>query len=195
MSAITAARACVPDAVDGSKGRLFPDFTRPIAVRPDARYRRYVGRELGEYCRDLAWSLERDTSVGYLPSVDAPSTYLDAVSEWYSGRTYRVSSEFCDGTIYGSAESNQAFRFWHDASHVLNDLSFSEHDEVVMARIQARVMYRKTASVLMARLIFCDIAGQVAYVQATGGQYPADQSAFTWTCVTDGIDAAVGRFA
>jgi hypothetical protein len=102
----------------------------------------------------------------------APNTTADLFNQ---GNTNLVIwSGASDATIYGDAHVNWAFRAWHDALHIKHGLIFSIDAEIELARIQAS----QCSSVLMAELVYCEIAGQAEALRQTG-KFISDQAAFT----------------
>ena len=68
-------------------------------------------------------------------TADAPSTWT-ALRNWYAVArafppvNFPVFDGGCDSTIYPDAETNYAFRAWHDSIHLANGYSFNREDEI-----------------------------------------------------------------
>lgn len=118
---------------------------------------------------------------GWIASDDAPATYdeLD-VTHSEHGRIV-VWTGASESTIFDDAETNWAFRAWHDAAHLRHALPFTIEGETTTAYIQASDLvgeYGDSDDVLeMVALLLCEVIGQVEHVNATGA-FPADQCAF-----------------
>lgn len=98
---------------------------------------------------------------------DAPSN-IKELREWYKSNTLNVDSlpvydGGSDDTIFGSREVNFAFRAWHDALHLENNLGFSQEDELTMAMLHCKELRLMGISEDDCDLMFNDVAGQVLY--------------------------------
>ena len=125
---------------------------------------------------------------GYDVAEDAPST-LEALTAHIArkGRML-VYSGASDATIFGDREHNYAFRAWHDWHHWKRQLPFTPEGEREVARHQENDLYRvygqpRTEEEQLrrrthARLIDCEINGQIKYAQNHNGEFPKDQIAF-----------------
>lgn len=91
-----------------------------------------------------------------------------------------------EGTIYGDARVNHAFRAWHDAAHIAGGFAFTLAGERAACEYQiagARKLFPRLPAWIV-RAIRAEVTGQAEYF-ATHGIFPADQSAF-FTEATNG---------
>jgi hypothetical protein len=114
--------------------------------------------------------LKQAKGLNYRVSDKAPSTE----NELWSQPGLVVWSGASEGTIYGEASINWAFRAVHDALHLRTGLNFSPEQEIEMGRIQAAAI----GSDIIAKLFYIEIAGQAAHYLKTG-QFVVDQIQFT----------------
>lgn len=130
----------------------------------------------------------------------APSTYLDVLREHELSRTsglpYRVSSLYCQDTIFTSAESNQAMRFWHDMAHVCFGLTFSPDDEMELGihHLQTLRSAGFEPRSCEFRLLHADTIGQTL-CSVELGHFPRHQRRFATTALTHGLAAAIAEEA
>ena len=95
----------------------------------------------------------------------------------------QISNEFCENTIFGSAEVNIAFRAWHDSVHLELNEDFDYMSE-------ARVAFAQCAELpadwyFERQLIMVEVIAQAAYHQKTGN-FVANQRQFTIECLENG---------
>ena len=85
-----------------------------------------------------------------------------------------------DGTIYGDAKVNHAFRAWHDSHHIRLGADFTLAGETRVCEAQIAELHRlwPRHPLVWDRLIRVEVIGQVTY-NATHGHFPIDQSQFT----------------
>ncbi len=97
----------------------------------------------------------------------------------------------CDPVIYDSPATNQAFRFWHDTSHIMFNLNFGADDEIELAdhHLEA-VRAEGYAGTIEHQLLHADTFGQ-AYFQMRTGQFVGNQLRFGTNCVRFGVEDAV----
>ena len=89
-----------------------------------------------------------------------------------------------DCTMFGDAETNHAFRAWHDYVHVMYGFPFTQEGEQLVAKVQQRQAcsigsdYTHQERELFCKLIDCEVNGQVAYFHQHN-DFPEDQREFT----------------
>jgi hypothetical protein len=103
----------------------------------------------------------------YRTAADAPDEYVALQTRTAADGILTVWNGASESAIYGAA-GNLAFRAWHDSIHVGRALTFAPDDEYRVADIQARQSGR------LARFIYADTAGQVAYF-VQWGRFPVNQ--------------------
>lgn len=138
--------------------------------------------QLTQLAVDRAVGLMQGRPSGYIAVPDAPSTYESVrdeyVKRWSPLHPFRVSSLYCENTIYTCPEGNHAFRFWHDVTHVRLGCDFSRMGEyeVAMHHIceTAREYGYKSAATKLMRI---DTLGQLNYYHKHG-KHVANQLAF-----------------
>jgi hypothetical protein len=135
---------------------------------------------------------------GWTPSIEAPSTYnaLLAAYDMCACRRLplRVSSLNCDPVIYDSPATNQAFRYWHDTSHIMFGLSFETDDELELAdhHLEAVRAEGYGPDTIEHQLLHADTFGQ-AYFQMCTGRFVGNQVLFDTNCVLLGVEEAVSQ--
>lgn len=120
--------------------------------------------------------------VGWYASPTAPTTFEELKAEYDDalfgcGGAIQVSDQYCENTVYGTPESNHAFRFWHDLTHVLNDLNFTAADEFQVALLHQYEAMLGGLSSLARLILWADTQGQSEFLAATG-EYPSNQMVF-----------------
>lgn len=87
-----------------------------------------------------------------------------------------------ENTIFDDAETNWAFRAWHDAAHLAHGLPFTIEGETATAYVQASHLIGEYGDgddvVEMVALLLCEVVGQAERF-ARYGEFPADQMAYT----------------
>ena len=106
----------------------------------------------------------------------APSTVPDLFGAGSVG-TLAVWNGASDGTVFGAANVNHAFRAWHDSLHLATRIGFTVAEEIELGRRQAELVARLSGDRL-ATLVWLEVAGQAAEFQRTGA-FVSDQVAFT----------------
>lgn len=161
-----------------------------VLLRAEANLSRFI---------HLQASMRRERlQLGWRPSVNAPSTFEELQDEFrsstLSGLPLRVSSLNCDPVIYDSPATNQAFRYWHDTSHVIFGLSFDLDDELELAdhHLEALRAEGFGADTVEYQLLHADTFGQ-AYFQMCTGRFVGDQVRFDTSCVLFGVEEAVSQ--
>lgn len=135
---------------------------------------------------------------GWTPSIEAPSTFDQLLTEYElcaGGHTaLRVSSLNCDPVIYDSPATNQAFRYWHDTSHIIFGLSFKTDDELELAdhHLEAVRAEGYGPDTIEHQLLHADTFGQ-AYFQMCTGRFVGNQVRFDTNCVRVGVEEAVNQ--
>ncbi len=136
-------------------------------------------------------------------SSDAPSTWL-ALQLWHnSTASARRAGETppipvydggSDNTIYPDAETNYAFRAWHDSIHLANYLGFDYASEVRVGLIHMQQARRAGLSQTDQDMLIADTIGQITYYQAHK-VYVNLQDQFVYDVMRDGLNETVARGA
>jgi len=153
-------------------------------------------RYLTTFVTEQAEESSRRLGFDWRGSEVAPSNFTDLQREHrsseLSGLPLRVSSRFCDQSIYDSPRGNQAMRFWHDTSHVRLGLNFTPDDEMELGCYHLEALRAEgfAAASLEHRLLHADTIGQTL-CKVTIGQFPIDQLRFAQTATRLGIAAAI----
>jgi hypothetical protein len=131
---------------------------------------------LAEYVRgqvlDTLPALSADSGLHWWRPVDDDTPYRDFAAmraAWDRGRWLEVSDLWHDHPVF-TREDNLRFRVWHDTAHLVEDLGFSDENEVELFVRQARgIGDRQVIDAL-----FCESVYQLAYCRVNGG-YPDRQ--------------------
>jgi len=156
-----------------------------------------AGAELGRWMIQRAARLARDVGFSYEPAGDAPETYeavLAAVRRSQCERVpFPVWAGGSDATIYGSAEANYAFRYWHDMAHIASTGDFTVAGELAAVRMQLTELARTfgTDSIEYA-LFVADTLGQVWFHERTEGGFVQDQKSWVFAVVQAHADTHRG---
>jgi len=157
-------------------------------------------QNLSAFVGGQAENASRRLGFSWRATATAPATFVELQSEHtvcaYAGLPLRVSSRFCDTTIYVDAAGNHAMRFWHDTSHVALGLDFTPEDEMELGCYHLGVLRSRgfDASTLEHRLLHADTIGQTLCV-ATLGRFPRNQVGFALAALEYGVDGAIEREA
>lgn len=119
-------------------------------------------------------------------SPDAPSTW-DELREYRADPVLIVYDGHSERTIWPTPHDNYALRAYHDSLHLELDADFSTAGELRVAREHVRLAKRDGVSKLGRRMLWLDIAGQIAYIDKHG-DFPTDQAAFVEDCLRFGIN-------
>ena len=132
----------------------------------------------------------------FVGTEDAPNDY-DTLYQLFrhsrhTGAPLPVSSLNCEDTIYTSPQANMAFRFWHDVSHCVSELTFSGPDEIDLARSHLASFTISTGRKddLVYSLFKGEVLGQAMYGAITG-DFVTNQRRFVTNCASNGIDTAI----
>lgn len=115
---------------------------------------------------------------GYDVSPDAPQTLEELKAHVEKTKRITVWDGHCDQTIYACAETNYAFRAWHDWTHLFLQAPFNDKGErAVCVQQQAHLMTvfgtgRNTDRFL--RLIYFEVMEQQDF-KNTFGHFPDNQ--------------------
>lgn len=96
----------------------------------------------------------------------------------------KISSEYCENTIFGDPEVNIAFRAWHDATHLQLNEGFDYMAETRVAFAQIAELPREWEYERL--LILTEVVAQAAYHQKTGG-FVENQRLFTINTLRNGV--------
>jgi len=119
----------------------------------------------------------------YVAVPDAPDTLDGVLAAWSRPGPVPVYDGHADRTIFDMPAQNYAFRAWHDTCHVRVLGAFDPDGERRTALAQARDVLGSrdlgtaTERRLAARMVYDEVTGQVAYLNAHGS-FPGDQRAF-----------------
>ncbi len=83
-------------------------------------------------------------------------------------------------TIFADAETNFAFRAWHDSKHITRELPFTLYGEYEVMKLQQadiRAIYDGVQADYFCQLLNAEIMGQ-AFYQTRHGGFPIDQIGF-----------------
>lgn len=115
---------------------------------------------------------------GFDVSDSAPSSLIGLRAHYEATGRICVWSGGSDRTIFADAETNYAFRAWHDYHHLTGEHDFTPDGELSVACAQSQDIYdlyglhHRWADILHAEII-----GQGEYERANG-VFPNDQMAF-----------------
>lgn len=130
-----------------------------------------------------AEELTAATGKGWRVVADAPETLSDVLAAWDAEGPFPIASAGLDGSIYGCAVTNAAFRYVHDSLHARYGYPFTLQGEEAAARhhlqeaaaVAARRGYNLWETTGALALLWCDTAGQARYHAETGGGFLSDQ--------------------
>ncbi len=105
----------------------------------------------------------------------APATVPELFGAGSVG-TLTVWNGASDGTVFGAATVNHAFRAWHDSLHLATRIGFTVDEEIELGRRQAELVARLSGDRL-ATLVWLEVAGQATEFRRTGN-FVADQIGF-----------------
>lgn len=89
----------------------------------------------------------------------------------------RVWSGGSEETIFGSPETNHAFRAWHDLCHLLLGEPFTPEGESEVAELQKQMVISRGGPSLFLRILDIEINGQIRYYEEHGS-FPVNQRQF-----------------
>jgi hypothetical protein len=164
--------------------------------RYDEEALRLAADVLGEFVDDQAARTREQVGFGWVAAADAPSDCTTLRTAFdrsvTTGAPLPISSENNQDIIYGSAEQNVRFRFWHDVSHCRRRLSFELPDELELALWHLGELEREGfgPDTLVWKLLRADLVGQT-HVMAFARRFPLDQRRFVEGCITSGYDAGL----
>jgi len=133
---------------------------------------------------------------GFDVSESAPNSFNELITHIETTGRICVYSGGSDQTIFADAETNYAFRAWHDAIHFNNRFEFTTLGEFETWRAHCRDLFKlfgenkKTHK--WADLLYAEIVGQAEYL-ARHGSFPANQYAFTVDYINNGPKFALER--
>lgn len=174
--------------------------TRSSLTAPGSATVRQVSLNLGTVVLAQASAMHDVLGFGWIGRADAPSTFPALqrafVASQASGCPLPVSNQNSGSTIYDDVEPNLAFRFWHDATHVLLDCGFDLDSELTVAVAHLDVLraYGFGPGSMEHALLHADTVGQAICV-ATVGAFPEDQACSVRTSLERGLGPAVRTVA
>ena len=124
---------------------------------------------------------------------DAPSTWAE-LQAWHEDENASISMPVfnggCEHTIYDSAETNYAFRAWHDSLHLANNYSFSREDEIKVGLIHMQQARRAGLSKRDQDTLIADTIGQIEYYYKFG-RYVENQAKFVSDVLNLGLKSVL----
>ncbi len=181
--------------------------TRKPAVSDTLRMRAAAASVLLSRAIDsLAADTVAATGIAYAPMADAPDSF-DALLNEYSvatmTRVLPVWDGASDATVYDGADTNYAFRYWHDMGHVQFDCDFTPagetalqlqyHTQAVAGKLAVLYPNSGHAALLALRLYIADTIGQIEY-SVRHGAFATDQREFCLAYVTDPAAAVAATY-
>jgi hypothetical protein len=125
---------------------------------------------------------------GFDVSDNAPDTYEKLREHLDAGNRMVVYNGGAEGTIYGDAEVNYAFRAWHDVCHWSGEHDFSIAGEAAVCKMQAfqlHQLYGRTPETeRWAKIIHAEVVGQRLYY-GLYKRYVTDQTSFVQAYMLD----------
>lgn len=117
---------------------------------------------------------------GFDVSADAPATFESLVAHYRETGRVCVWNGASERTIFADAETNFAFRAWHDSKHILHGLPFTragEYAAMVYQCADVCAIYDGATAETFCRILAAEICGQFDYNARFGG-FPIDQIGF-----------------
>lgn len=117
---------------------------------------------------------------GYDVAKEAPNTLEETKNHFESTGRILVWSGASDKTIFGCAETNYAFRAWHDYRHITENAPFNFKGETITYIKQCediRTIYEGEQADFYCSVLFAEIIGEIRY-RNKNGEFPAQQNAF-----------------
>lgn len=136
---------------------------------------------MANQCRENGWTFEATNK--------APESFKQ-LKETTKGKHLLIANYGCDGSIYGSAENNILFRFWHDVCHLEVDQGFSKAGEQAAIGKQLQQAQEYGLSNLAYMMFHYDTIGQVEFY-FTHKKFLGNQKAFVQDCVLYGLKNAI----
>jgi hypothetical protein len=159
---------------------------------------RLARSRLSLFVQSEATATANELGFGWRAAPIAPSG-LDGLTEEFrscyrSGLPFRVLQDFSEDTIFNSASTDWAMRFWHDSRHVWLGADFSTEGELQvaschLARARAQGFGRGS---LEYALLLADTVGQTLYLARTKS-FVVQQRPFAIDCVCFDFDTAVEK--
>lgn len=131
------------------------------------------------------WIKERVKTISYFPYEGLEEmSFEDFKSEVKTRGSMPISSDHCEGTIFGDPEVNIMFRAWHDKIHLDLDEGFGYMEEARVAFAQISELPEDWKEEKL--LILTEVIGQAAYHEKTG-QFIENQREFTISVLEKGV--------
>lgn len=125
---------------------------------------------------------------GWFASRFAPETFTELVQQYGLFGKISVRKDNSDRTIFSEPKYNQAFRAWHDWTHLTYMLDFTfEHEKQTCWHQQSRLLSlygTNGRTKFWCSLIEADVIGQAEY-EARHGMFPEDQKGFVQAYIVD----------
>lgn len=122
----------------------------------------------------------------YYTTSNAPESWAE-LKRRSEDKCIPIANYGSDSTIYNTSVINMLFRFWHDVTHLENDLSFSYEAEKRVAELHYEEGKQFGLSSLALSILWADTYGQVKYY-FRNKKFVDNQKDFVYSCVTHGID-------
>jgi hypothetical protein len=167
-----------------------------VDVWPSRAELRLARLRLSSFVREEASATARELGFSWRAADTTPHG-LDGLTDELrschrSGLPFRVLSEFSDDTVFDSAPTNHAMRFWHDTRHVWLGADFSTDAELEVA--SCHLARSKAEGLgpgsLEYGLLLADTFGQTLYVARTR-RFVNHQLQFALDCLSFDFDTAV----
>lgn len=139
---------------------------------PFEPFNRAVWRAARVYCPD-----------GWVVAADAPADLDEAITAFKLHGKPVVWAGASERTVFGDAQTNYAFRAWHDAVHLRLHAPFDRAGEQAVYEVQASDVFLVLPKApaehrfFCQRLLWTEVMGQLAH-QERFGRFPDDQAAF-----------------
>lgn len=129
----------------------------------------------------LVWRMIEELDIQYTLTNDQYATFEEMkMDAEMRGGVFSVNRLHSDCTVFGDADTNWAFRAWHDSCHIKMDADFSRLGEeramgLMMAHLDEK--FDLNAPLLWYEIIQVEVMGQFDYLEKWG-EFPVDQRAF-----------------
>lgn len=131
-----------------------------------------------------AWLLK--VAPKHFASADSPTTFETVKKQALPYGIYHVFNGGSTDTIFSERKYQYAYRAWHDSIHIMNDLDFSKHSELKVAKLQEQIALLHGVDAQDARTLKLDLQVHIEYYYARG-EHPVNQVELIRDCITNGI--------
>jgi hypothetical protein len=133
---------------------------------------------------------------GFDVSANAPQDFETLCAHYHETGRVLVWNGASESTIFADAETNFAFRAWHDSKHITAGLPFTREGEIAALELQkadVRAIYDGADADSFCALLDAEIKGQFDDCEKNGG-FPENQAAFARAYLADAAAALRGDF-